>query len=998
MTAALASARTVAGWLADLGLGVYAARFQQAEIEMEVLPHLTDADLKELGVHALGHRRKILARAAQLADGEARDLDAAERRYLTVMFCDLVGSTRLAERLGAEPYSEVLGAYYRAVEAAIEPFGGHVAQYLGDGVLVYFGYPNVVEDAALCAVTAARNAVGAVARLTAPNGERLAARIGLATGNVVIDGLRSGWSQGGGRAFGATVNLAARLQSEARPGGIILSEATAALVGDRLEVTPLGPRQLKGIDPPCAVFQVGGEDAAATEVAPVVRPGRVRFINRRAELSRLTASWARAARGGSALVAIAGEPGIGKSRLVTEFLARLRRKGHPVRRIACPPEGQDTPFHALMLALEQEGSSDGAGLICEVQAETAVSQSERRLRRARLIDRLCQHLAGPETEARALWIDDLQWADPSTRETLDRLIASAPQGVMVLITSREAAEAARMAQACDGLFLPLGALEPDDTGSLIADVFAGVPEAAPVVRQVIERAEGVPLFAEELALEMRARLSASGTAPAEGPKTLPIPSSLQQSLQARIGRLTHARPLLRLAASTGREASIPLLRDLWPGPGPIEPALEEIVASGLAQLHPAPRPGGEDRLVLRHQLICDCAYDMILRRDRVRIHGAIADALDRRAAAGVPVAQTMRADQLERADRPCEAAKLWAEAGRRAAQQSADAEAVALYRKALALLPGADDPDWAEKFEADTLLALFPALIGAEGYRAAGTDVIQRVNALIARTGGARRVFSSLFFQWIGMVAQGDIDTAHEFAFGLSGVVGDEDSGLHQMMLRRMIGSTHMFRGEFPEARHQLQRFLQDYDPARHAEPLRQFGATDNHTTVLCCLAAIEAIDGSAESSRRATARALRAAEDLGHTHTLCHTLTFGCALPAGIRRDWEALARHTGRLAAIAGKRELAFWIVFSEMLTGIQRTATGALEEGFAAFENARGAFLAQGFRFMVPTFTLVQALARNETRPVPDAELAAIEQALAAGERWLLGTCRQLRVAGS
>jgi hypothetical protein len=358
----------------------------------------------------------------------------------------------------------------------------------------------------------------------------------------------------------------------------------------------------------------------------------------------------------------------------------------------------------------------------------------------------------------------------------------------------------------------------------------------------------------------------------------------------------------------------------------------------------------------------------------------------------------MRADHLERADRPREAAELWAEAGRHAAQQSADAEAVSLYRKALALVPAVDDPDWAGKFEADTLLALFPALIGAEGYRAAGTDVFRRVNALIARTGGARRVFSSLFFQWIDMVVQGDIDTAHEFAFGLSGVVGTGDSWLHQMMLRRMIGSTHMFRGEFSEARHHLQRFLQGYDRTRHAEPLRQFGATDNHATVLCCLAAIEAIVGSADGTRGATARALRAAEDLGHTHTLCHTLTFGCALPAGIRRDWQAFARHTGRLAEIAGKRDLSFWIVFSEMLSGIERTAAGDVEEGSAAFDGARGALLAQGFRFMVPTFTLVQALARDETRPVPDPELAAIEQALSAGERWLLGACRRLRAAGS
>ncbi|WP_322890867.1 MULTISPECIES: AAA family ATPase [unclassified Yoonia] len=985
----------VSVWLEGIGLGLYDAAFARADVDLEVLPHLTDADLRELGISSVGHRRKVLANLP-LARGAGRPADAgAELRYLTVVFCDLVGSTRLAAGLGAESFADLLDRVYAAVDRAAEAFGGQVAQYHGDGALTYFGYPEALEDAAQRGVLAACRMVKAVADLRVPGEPQVAlvARAGVASGLVVVDGRPGMGPDRSGRAFGVTVNLAASLQGVAAPGAVVLSETTAGLVRDHITLQPLGSRQLKGIETPIALYKASCPGSLEPSMVIRTRPVRVPLSGRAAERALIERHWEQVCGEGFAHVTVRGEPGIGKTRLVADYLDAVESRGHVVQRLACHSRALDIPFFPFLVALRREsasGCSNSSKMLDRLETAAEGDWHERRRRRTETIAALAEHFAGKRKPA-VLWLEDLQWADPSTIEILTALVSRRPSGLLVITTTRTPAD-----RTSNDAEIRLGRLGPDETRQIVARLLGGSGQAAgaALVEALVRRSEGVPIFAEELALDLRARLEAAVPSDQADVAAL-VPSSLVQLLQARIGRLTVARPLMRIIATLDRSIPTSVLRDLWTGPDRLEAALDELAVAGLAELTIG-QGEEENRLNIRHQLIADCAYAMILKRDRPRLHSANADALAARQARGILVLPRLRADQLERAGRLREAAVFWAEAGRAAAAQSADAEAAGLLRHALDLVPqlGPDDHDWSRKFEADTLLALYPTMTGAFGYLPAGNELSARLSAMIAGVGGADRVLAALFVQWIDRIVQGDIDGAHELVVGLSPVVLAENRDLHSLVIHRLVGSTHMFRGEFHEARFHLSAFIADYRPADHAEPLRAFGATENLSTVLSCLAAMEAITGTSEATEQAVSAALSAAQATGHPHTLCHTLAFGAALPAAIRCDWVALAAHGKRLSAIADDHELGFWRHFAAMIDGIVIAATGATKAGRLRFDEGHAALKQRGMRFMGPSFRL--CLAQADTAGLVPADVKDISDELAKGERWLLPAARVLEAA--
>ncbi|MBB4956162.1 class 3 adenylate cyclase [Agrobacterium vitis] len=983
----------VSVWLEGIGLGQYAVVFDRADVDLEVLPHLTDADLRELGVGSLGHRRKMLANLPVAQRADRRADTGVELRYLTIVFCDVVDSTQLAAALGAEGFADLLDRVYAAVDRAAEAFGGQVAQYHGDGALTYFGYPEALEDAAQQGVLAACRMVEAVAALPMTGSQQisLAARAGVASGLVVVDG-RPGLYRTG-RAFGVTVNLAARVQGVAAPGTVILAETTAALVGDTIALQPLGPRKLKGINTPVALYMASCQKPVEPEMVLRMRPVRVPLSGRDDERAMIERHWVKVRDGGFSHVTVRGEPGIGKTRLVADCVDELERRGNVVKRLSCHPRAMDIPFFPLLVALKRDrafGSGNAAELLDRLETAADGNWQERRQRRAETIAAVAQHFAS-ERKPAVLWLDDAQWADPSTVETLAALVSSRPPGLLVLTTIRTPSDI----PSGEGE-IRLGRLRPDDTRKIVAHLMDGSGNVASpaLIDALVHRSEGVPIFAEELALDMRLRLdeeSRSGQADA----ATTIPSSLIQLLQARISRLTLARSLMRIVATFDRSIPIPVLRDLWTEPGRLEAALDELTAAGLAELTIG--TGEEENwLNIRHQLIADCAYDMILKRDLPHLHSANADALAARRARGIFVAPRLQADQLERAGRLREAAVFWAEAGRAASAQLGDAEAADLFRHALDLMPqlGPEDSDWSRQFEADTLLALYRSVTGAFGYLPAGNELSARLAAVIAGVGGVDRVLAALFVQWIDRLVQGDIDGAHELVLGLSPVILASNQDLHALVMHRLLGSTHMFRGEFPEARLHLSAFIEGYRPEDHAEPLRAFGATENLSTVLSCIAAMEAITGTSEGTDRAVAAALSAAQMTGHPHTLCHTLTFGAALPSAIRCDWSALASHGMRLSAIADSHKLGFWHHFAAMIDGISIAATGAIEVGRQRFADGHGALLQRGMLFMGPSFRfcLAQAIGQN----LDLAEIENLSRDLAKGERWLLASAQALEVA--
>lgn len=963
---------TVETWLAALGLAGYAARFRSADVDTEVLPHLTDSDLRELGVQSLGHRRKIMAAASQEVPKKA----LAERRFITVLFCDIVGSTALSDKLDAETYAELLGLYQTRVERLAKQYGGHVAQFVGDGALIYFGSPVPLEDAAARAAITALNLPAAVADMgdALP---RLEVRIGVGSGLVVVGDA----ALGDRSAVGQTLNLAARLQEQADPGTAVLSEATVTLIRDQFDVEDLGPKDLKGIERTQTIYRLGDQKSAALG-ANFLRPaGAATFVNRTEELARLTAARSDATTRGISML-VSGDAGIGKSRLVTEFVSTCRAEGAQIQSFDCSPLGVTIPFFAFRRPLHlaaEAGDADAKRLVAMLNATDADTLVRRRELRRETIDALSDYLEkGSETRNLLVLVEDLHWADPSTIEALERIAPQTRLNRLLLMTSRVPGVLDRLPGSRHMQVQPLSRAHTCD---IVRDCLGDVGGWQALVAPLADRAEGVPIFAEELASEMRHRHNSGGAASSD------IPFSLQQSLQARIDRLGAGKPLLRLAASMARVCPVHILRALWSEPPLFGDAIADLTTSGLARLLPGGVGEPEGLLEIKHQIVRECAYDMILGKDRLAIHQAVATLLT--GDVGKDLNPAMLAEQLERAGRAKEAAAKWAEAGTLAAGQSADTEAATLFKRALSLLPQMEPGAEADDFEIDTVLKLYPAVIGARGYAAANAELSKRLERLVARETNPERIMSGLFYQWIGMVSHGDILSAMDL---LSGLSCDTIAGGNQvltMLWDRMLGSTLMFYGDLAEARLALDGMIAGYSRDQHHEPLSRYGATDNYITVLCCISAIDALEGQPDSS----AQALEAAEKLGHLHTLCHTLAFGVALPAMLRDDWARASAAADRLHQLASDRDLSLWQMFGALIQAIARVQGGDVDGGNDQFARASKELLAEGFSFMTPTFYVLLLRAQQHHDRLDTTELAGLIDVIECGERWMLPVITKL-----
>lgn len=980
--------QTIGDWLDGVGLGEYTARFTAADVDLEVLPHLTDSDLKELGVGSLGHRRKIMHALKQPVEPRG-DVQVAEKRFITVLFCDIVGSTALSQTLDAETFSEILGRFHTRVAQTAETFGGHVAQFLGDGALIYFGSPTPLEDAAASAAFTALRLPSDVRDVAGADGPPIDVRIGISSGLVVVDAQLSGdWL-----AVGQTVHLASRLQAEAAPGEVVISNTTAALLRRQFDVTHIATKPLKGIAEPSALYRLGGELFLTPGGGARQQGAQPKFVNRVKELEQVNAQWEIAKSGGNAAMLITGEAGIGKSRLIAEILDGWARDNAHIKRYACSPIGTSVPFFAFIRPLQQaiaDGDADATSVLGHLEATSFASQQERRDNRRSSLQELTAYLNRTEAaEPYVLLIEDIQWADPSTREVLADLQRSDTAHRLLLLTSRDADEVDHLHPDAQAVHIDLKPLSFQHTCDIIRDWLNAVAGWEDLITPLAKRADGIPIFAEELANEMRLRKDIGAEQDA-----VSIPFSLQQSLQARIHRLQVGRPLLRLASSLARVSPIHILRELWDFEASFDAAVAELEQSGLAHLIAGGPHDPDGLLEIKHQMVRECAYDMILARDRIRIHTAIVTVLE--GPAGSNLNAALIAEQVERSGQHRRAAERWVDAGRLAAAQSADAEAVTLYRRALALVPLIPDKDWALTFEIETTLALYPVQIGAEGYNAARHDLAELLDRLVDQHEDADQIMTGMFYQWLHLLAQGDIALSYDLVESIPPIAGSQSGEVLQMLRDRMAGSTLMFLGDFHEARVCLERMVATYNADTHAPALLKFGATDNYVTVLCCLAAIEALDGTAATTHAAIDRALGAAEEGGHVHTMCHSLTFGVGLPAIIVQDWDRLLLAATRLAELATARDLLLWRHFGAVLQGILMVAEGDHSNGDKTYDMGQAGLHEQGFHFMTPTFDTLREAARAMTQQ-PDARvLADLERKLNTGERWLLPLCRSLKAS--
>ena len=589
--------REIAEWLENLGMSEYAERFAENAIDVAALRHLTDQDLKEVGV-LLGHRRKMLAAIGGLAGAapapagpttttEPKPQDVAERRQVTVMFCDLVGSTALSARLDPEDLREVVSAYHKCAATIVRRFGGFVSQFLGDGVLVYFGYPQAHEDDAERAVRAALELIAAVGALKTH--AQLQTRIGIATGLVVVgDLVDAGGSQERG-IIGETPNLAARVQGLAHPNTVVIADSTRRLLGNLFELQDLGAKELKGITGPVRVFAALRTSSAEGRFEALHASGITALVGREEETELLLRRWAKAKGGEGQVVLLSGEAGIGKSRLTAALLENLTGEPHTRLRYFCSPQHTDSAFYPIIGQLER-----AAGLAHDdttqakldkldmVLAQTSTPRQDAALfaellslpndgrypeleltppqRRQKTMEALGSQMEALARQNPVLMIfEDAHWTDPTSLElfgrTVDRI---ANLRVLLLVTFRPEFVAPWIGRP-HVTALTLNRLAPRDIDAMIDRVVGNKQLPANIRQDIIERTDGIPLFVEEMTkavLEAEGEGEARQTAAAVPSPALAVPASLHASLMARLDRLGPAKETAQIGAAIGREFSL----------------------------------------------------------------------------------------------------------------------------------------------------------------------------------------------------------------------------------------------------------------------------------------------------------------------------------------------------------------------------------------------------------------------------------------------------------
>ncbi|MGE3743547.1 MAG: AAA family ATPase, partial [Geminicoccaceae bacterium] len=706
-------AATIESWLIALDLERYREVFAANDVDLRAVPHLTDADLRELGI-SLGHRRIILAAAAELNASEATRTQGrssepppgkdAEFRVLSILFCDLVGSTQLSQRLDPEAMRDLLRRYQDAVAGAVTRYQGHLAKYLGDGVLAYFGWPVAHEDHAERAVRAGREALQAVAAIRHCDAERLAARVGIATGQVIVGDLVGESGREEAAVAGETANLAARIQSAAFPGQLLVAAETARLVGGMFDLEDLGLRELKGFEHPWQLLLVRGERAVESRFE-ATRGGSARaLVGRVHELGNLTERWAIAREGRGQAIQIVGEAGIGKSRLIEAFLEQLGVGQQDVIRLQCSPYHTSSSLYPVIERLRRlagfaadDEPGDRARKLARMAADVhddlptvmplfaellsvdvGPAYPSIDLPPAELKERILDLLTARLVRLAArmplfIILEDAHWIDPSTEELLSRILRRMDQlPVMLAITHRPDWQAAWSEEAAVAT-IPLGRLDRDQIAALMAGILGRHPTER-LVDRVLDRTDGVPLFVEELT---RALAEAAAT---ETDESASIPLTIQASLMSRLDRLhPSARATALVASVIGREFDAQLLREVTgSSTDEIEDALDQLQRARLI----VSTGSHADGFSFRHALIQETAYRALLAPKRRHNHARIADALARRADI-VETQPEMVARHWTEAGQGERALAFWHRAARRSLARAANHEAVDQSERAL---------------------------------------------------------------------------------------------------------------------------------------------------------------------------------------------------------------------------------------------------------------------------------------------------------------------------
>lgn len=979
----------IAEWLKDIGLAEYAQRFAENGIDISVLPHLTDRDLKEIGV-LLGHRRKMLAAIsrrmgastsspAPSAQSEPQSREPAERRQVTVLFADMVGSTALSSRIDPEDLREIISSYQNCVTQIVRRSGGFVARYMGDGVLAYFGYPEAHEEDAERAVRTGLELVAAVCALKtlAP----LQTRVGIATGMVVVgDMIETDEARERG-IVGETPNLAARLQGVAEPGMVVIAESTRKQLGRLFVLEELGARDLKGIPRPVLSWAVLRTSAAVSRFE-ALHAGARRLVGREAEIELLKRYWRSAKDGETRVVQVSAEAGFGKSHLVAAFGEQLRSEPHTILQCFCAPHSQDSALFPVVACLERAAgfehgeapatkrnkiealvtsNSDAAEdviLIAELLAlswpgdDHSPDYSPQR-KKEKTLGALLRCVVGAARRQPVLLIfEDAHWIDPTSREWLDLVIRQIRQlPILVIVTFRDEFQSPWASQS-HVASLPLPRLPPTDSIALVRQIerVSALPEE--VVREIIARSDGVPLFLEEVTravLEAEDANAVGGRAAEPTPATpgRRVPSTLQASLIGRLDRLgPTAKQIAQFGAAIGREFSYELLAATSQHSlAHLQDALARLVEKGLIfQNGLLPHA----TFLFKHALVQDAAYSTLLRGSRRDIHARIADAM-LAASPASSVAPEIVALHLQQAERPAEAIAYWRKAGEQSVRRANNREAVAHFRRALSLLELHPPTDERCRAELAILSQLGPALMSVHGWGAAEVgQVVERATELGQQLASSPETAPSIANLWIFHYANGRLDAAEKVSHDLLRIAKDLDSQEVLLQAHHTAWPVRWGRGALRDALEHIDSGLALYDEQRHAHHRFLYLGHDPAVCGLAIASQLCSALGYAAQARDRADQALALARRLDHVPTLVHGLWFVIESQM-TRNDVAGVSANTAELLDIAdryGLPQRAMGLAYR----GWALASSGMPAEGLAPAKEAAGLLERSGTRIFL------------------------------------------------
>jgi class 3 adenylate cyclase len=950
----------VAEWLRGLGLERYEAAFRDNEIDWEALPKLSAEDLKDLGVVLGGHRRRLLdAIAALRAEptpavtaapaggsplpnppslaGERRVGAEAERRQLTVMFCDLVGSTALSTRLDPEDLREVIGAYHRATTDVVRSVDGFVAKYMGDGVLVYFGYPRAHEDDAERAVRAGLGVINAVGHLDMKS-VKLQARVGIATGLVVVGDLIGEGSAQEQSVVGETPNLAARLQALAEPDAVVIAAATRRLVGDLFEYRDLGAVELKGVAGLVPAWQVLRQSVVASRFEALRGSALTRLIGRDEEIDLLLRRWARAKAGNGQVVLVSGEPGLGKSRITAALAERLHGEPHLRLRYFCSPYHQDSalfPFIdqlARASGFARDDPSDSRLAKLEALLDRAVPPdedvalladllslpaSERhklpnlspQRKKERTLEALILQLEGlARRQPVVMVVEDAHWIDPTSRELLDLAVERVRNlPVLLIVTFRPEFQPPWTGQSQVSM-LTLNRLDRRDRTDLVEQIAGGKALPDEVIAQVADRTDGVPLFVEELTKsvlesgllrEEADRWVLDGAVPA-----FAVPTSLHDSLMARLDRLASARLVAQIGAAIGREFSYELLRAVSRlAEDELQASLARLVASELVfQRGTAP----DAVYTFKHALLQDAAHGSLLRSSRQQLHAEIAEALETHSPELMDTQPELFAQHYAEAGLVEKAAACWGKAGHRSAARSAMPEAAAQFQRALNQLALLPDTRERQGQELEIWSASGAVLRAVKGQTAPETgQAYARARELWEQLGSPAEFLGIPYGQSTYHGYRGELDLALRLDRDLLRLSCQRDDTAGLVLGHTSAGRNLMFAGRFGLSRSHLEAGLALYDPISHRSLVPQAGlhlyvnAQAVLGVVLFCL-------GFPDQASAQSSAAIAEARRLAHPPTLAISLSLGARL-LSIDGDNGVLAGWVEQMVEVTAVRSIS-------------------------------------------------------------------------------------------